>query len=180
MEAMGKVANYVGYHGTSVESARRILVEGFRQKSVGYHHWLGDGFYFFESSASWARWWIDMRYAGSGVVLRAEISVERHAVLDLLDYDDMRRFQEYRTRVIRELRKRRKRVWKQRPWDGYVINMLCIHGGIRVVRAAFPEPEEHVDDTVRRNESRIRRIHIQLCCRDPHCITSVSLAHTGA
>jgi len=76
-------------------------------------------------------------------------------VLDLLDYDDMRRFQEYRTRVIRELRKRRKRVWKQRPWDGYVINMLCIHGGIRVVRAAFPEPEEHVDDTVRRNESRI-------------------------
>ena len=179
MGAVSRVVNYVGYHATTLENARRILQDGFRCMSVGARHWLGNGFYFFEASPGWARWWMLTSVRGAGAIIEAHIAVPREAVLDLLDLDDWRRFHEYRKKAIAQLRRRHLRGRTPFTLDAVVINHLCADGVIRLVRAAFPEPDGHVDETVRLHESRIRRIHVQLCCRDSSCITSLSLVHTG-
>ena len=41
------------YHGTTLESARSILAEGFAY-SLGNEHWLGDGVYFFAEGVGYA------------------------------------------------------------------------------------------------------------------------------
>src|SRR5438445_9476736 len=47
-----------GYHGTTVESARTIMREGFEHSREGYD-WLGDGIYFWQDAPEraweWAR-----------------------------------------------------------------------------------------------------------------------------
>lgn len=175
------MVRFVGYHGTTLQNAYAIVREGFHRKSIGDRHWLGDGYYFFESSEGWARWWTrQWTPPRESAVVRAEIWVARENVLDLLDYDDMELFHAVRTKIIQELRSRRKRVWIQKPFDGYVLNVLCNTKGFRLVRAAFPEPDDHRDRSVKRNESRIRRIHVQLCCRDRECIRNLSIVDTIA
>lgn len=49
------------YHGTKAERANDILKRGYMNPSIGDHHWLGDGYYFY-SEEEFAFRWILIQY----------------------------------------------------------------------------------------------------------------------
>lgn len=52
------------YHGTKAERADEILSKGFMKPSIGDHHWLGDGYYFY-SDEEYAFRWILIKYTNN-------------------------------------------------------------------------------------------------------------------
>lgn len=52
------------FHGTDKESADKILKTGFMKPSIGDHHWLGDGYYFYKSE-EYAFRWILIKYTNN-------------------------------------------------------------------------------------------------------------------
>jgi hypothetical protein len=72
----------IGYHGTSVQAAQRILSSGF-QVSRNEYDWLGDGAYFFQDAPARALEWARHRFEDDAAVVAAEIDLE--GCVDLLD-----------------------------------------------------------------------------------------------
>jgi hypothetical protein len=70
----------IGFHGTSVERAERILAHGFEASRNDYD-WLGDGAYFFQDALGRAREWAQ-RFGSQAAVIGAEIDLDD--CLDLL------------------------------------------------------------------------------------------------
>ena len=98
------------YHGTDVEAARKIIVEGFKTKP-SKEHWLGNGIYFY-FDRSLAEWWTTRPTNKFGTsiqhpaLVKCGISVEEERVLD------MRKLKNY----LQFVDKYRKEFWP------YVIN----------------------------------------------------------
>lgn len=72
----------LGYHGTSVIAADRILEDGFRISKNAYD-WLGDGVYFFQDAPKRAWEWASEHHGINAAVIRAEIVMTN--CMDLMD-----------------------------------------------------------------------------------------------
>src|SRR6476661_1337243 len=72
----------IGFHGTRIERAERILAHGF-EASRNEYDWLGDGAYFFQDAPGRAWEWARKRFGSEGAVVAAEIDLTD--CLDLLD-----------------------------------------------------------------------------------------------
>jgi hypothetical protein len=72
----------IGFHGTSVEAAQRILSTGF-EISRNEYDWLGDGAYFFQDAPARALEWALQRFGANAAVIGAEIDLDD--CIDLLD-----------------------------------------------------------------------------------------------
>lgn len=72
----------IGFHGTSIEAAQRILSSGF-EVSRNEYDWLGDGAYFFQDAPARALEWARRRFGEDAAVVGAEIDLED--CIDLLD-----------------------------------------------------------------------------------------------
>jgi len=64
----------IGFHGTSIEAARRILSSGF-EVSRNEYDWLGDGAFFFQDVEARALDWARARFGRQATVLAAEIDL---------------------------------------------------------------------------------------------------------
>ena len=86
----------IGYHGTSCESAAKILTDGFRASTQDWE-WLGHGVYFWQDAPYRASSWAAERLAREGhigkvAVVAAEISLT--GFIDLLDKKAMGQLKE--------------------------------------------------------------------------------------
>jgi hypothetical protein len=173
---------YIGYHGTSLENAARILDQGFTVLTKDATAWLGTGIYFFERSAGWARWWISNRKYEEGAVLQASIVILDDSILfDLLDKDTHDWFEKKRQELLTRIKLKHQNVIHPAgpPYDADIINALCSASlsnakrDIKLIRAAFQvrsQPKAYTD-----RDSKIARTHIQLCYRDIGCIKDIKL-----
>jgi hypothetical protein len=161
----------IGYHGTSVERAARILAEGF-QASRNDYDWLGDGVYFFQDSPARAREWAVERFGEAAAVLGAEIDL--NGCLDLLDP----KWHRIVRRSYADLMERLRRMGAEKPrqtrgahrLDRAVLNhavRLSTKRGftIRSVRGAFVEGEPLFPGSAMFSKS-----HVQIAVRDPSAI----------
>src|SRR5579871_1507702 len=75
MPGMRGGVRVIGYHGTSLGAARRIVQAGFRPSRNDYD-WLGSGIYFFEENRERARKWaIRMHGARAAAVVGAVVDL---------------------------------------------------------------------------------------------------------
>ena len=169
----------IGYHGTTVESAAKILESGFRLSRNPYD-WLGDGVYFFQDGFERAKEWARETHTEEDVaVIAAEIHLS-----DCLDMLDTRW-----TKVVAEAYNHFLNLYKQaglalprqttgahrldREVINYVVGVLCEQGfSIKSVRAAFAEGNPVYPDS-----AFYDRGHVQIAVRDiESCITRMWLA----
>jgi len=161
----------IGFHGTSVERAERILAGGF-QPSRNDYDWLGDGAYFFQDSPSRAWEWARDRFGADAAVLRAEIDMTD--CLDLLDpawHPIVRRVHEDLLRRLRGMGFPEPRQTRgAHRLDRAVLNDACTrlteHGIlVRSVRGSFIEGEPLFP-----RSALFTRAHTQIAVRDTSAI----------
>lgn len=161
----------IGYHGTSVQAARRILSTGF-EVSRNEYDWLGDGAYFFQDAPHRAREWARERFGDEAAVLGAEIDLED--CIDLLDltwqsvvreaYEDLRRRLDASAQPVPRQTSGAHRL--DRAVINHVVAVLQSRGiTVRTVRAAFME-----GDPLFPGSALWSRAHVQIAVRDPAAI----------
>ncbi|MFD2368521.1 hypothetical protein ACFSO0_00615 [Brevibacillus sp. GCM10020057] len=159
-------SNYLGYHGTTRESADKILSEQRFPFSVDDEEWLGDGVYFFENDRKQAEYWCTkVRKYKAWTVLESQIEASK--VIDLLDTETREEFQ----KIAEKLKDRYHKRKDQKPRkliNAVVLNAMYKIAPYDMVRAAFVIPRGH---TVYR--TNIEPIHIQLCVRNHSCIKTI-------
>lgn len=161
----------IGFHGTSVEAAQRILSSGFRISRNDYD-WLGDGAYFFQDAPARALEWARQRFGDQAAVVGAEIDLTEG--IDLLDIPWERQILRAFELYVNVLAQVGRAMPRQTPGahrlDRDVINYFASgleRTGVRVrsVRAVFPEGEP-----IYPGSALLSRAHVQIVVRDPVAI----------
>jgi hypothetical protein len=161
----------IGYHGTSIEAARRILFSGF-QVSRNDYDWLGDGAYFFQDAPARALEWARQRHGADAAVVGAEIDLED--CIDLLDLPWHLQVARAYPRLIAALKEQGHPVPHQtagahrvdRSLMNYLIDRLMDRGmAAGSVRAAFAEGEPAFPGS-----ALLNRAHVQIAVRSPSVI----------
>ena len=160
-----------GFHGTSIESAERILTHGFRISRNDYD-WLGDGAYFFQDAPTRAREWAVERFGSSAAVIGAQIGLD--GCIDLLDADWRVVLQVSYSDLLERLRRQGRTLPRQTSGahrlDREVVNhcaaLLESRGtAVRSVRAAFVEGEPLFPGSALWSQA-----HVQIAVRNPAAI----------
>lgn len=158
----------IGFHGTSVEAAERILAGGFEISRNDYD-WLGDGAYFFQDAPVRALEWARQRFGEAAAVVGAEIDL-RDSV-DLLDIPWHKEIAGAYPRYRADLERGGLSLPRQsagahrldRSVMNYLIGLLGIKGTIvSCVRAAFAEGEPAFPGS-----ALLSRSHVQIAVRSP-------------
>lgn len=141
--------SFEGYHGTSFDSAKKILSSNY-ELSIGDDEWLGDGVYFFVSGVStktselaekwaiaqsWDRERKILKYT-EYCVLHANIEVEESAFLDLTTEDGVEVLTYLADKYKDKLKTAGKRMIYQ---DGRLLNLARGEGflPLEVVKGNF-------------------------------------------
>ena len=167
-----------GYHGTTTESAKRIIKQGFAQSRQGYD-WLGDGIYFWQDAPERAWEWAKNlskrrgeKPAVVGVKIRFNIGQQEGNTqyVDLLDIPWEKRIGSTFRRLKRDFELQGLALPKQTTGahrlDYQVVNSLVEdldREGIKVLamRAAFQEGIPIFEESALHNRS-----HVQIAVRD--------------
>lgn len=161
-----EIKSYVGYHGTSKESAKYIVKEKTFPVSMDEEEWLGKGVYFFENDKLQAiDWCTKARKYSEWAVIRSNLEV--CTVVDLIDKGTYNRFKE----IAIKMEKRYKTKKDKSPRK--LINSVVLEAMYKIekydmVRAAFPVPSEKPAD-----RTNICAMQIQLCVRNRNCIKTI-------
>lgn len=164
----------IGFHGTSVGAAARILSHGF-EISRNEYDWLGDGAYFFQDAPGRALEWARTRFGKKAAVIGAEIDLA--GCMDLLDavWHDV--LTDAYADLINRLGAQGLPVPRQstgahrldRDVINHAIGVLRRQGiQVRSVRAAFIEGEPLFPGS-----ALWSRAHVQIAVRDPGAFTRV-------
>jgi hypothetical protein len=157
----------IGFHGTSVEAAQRILSAGF-EISRNEYDWLGDGAYFFQDAPARATEWARQRFGADAAVIGAEIDLD--GCVDMLDIPWervlVRAFESYAAYLAQIGRPVPRQTPGAHRLDRGVINYLAegmdadgMH--VRSIRAVFPEGEPMYPGS-----ALLSRAHVQIAVRD--------------
>lgn len=170
------MTRYIGYHGTTAESAKSILADNHFNPSTKMDEWLGDGVYFFENDYLQAYDFITRARKKEDVkVLKAEI--ESDNVLDLTLKEVQVLINEFRLSIIERLKDEFQGQNKNKLQNGVIINKLCdtSEEKIDVVRGVFFTPP--VQRTI--PNTNIPCVQTQLCVRNQGCILIVEEANSN-
>jgi hypothetical protein len=164
----------IGFHGTGVEAARRILSTGFKISRNEYD-WLGDGVYFFQDAPLRAREWAEQRFGTDAAVVGAEIDLK-----DGIDLLDVRwqaavsnAYAQYQLVMARQATPLPRQTHGAHRLDRAVLNYLAARleeagRPMKSIRAAFAEGEPLFPDS-----ALLDRSHVQIAVRNPEAIRRV-------
>ncbi|MEI6407755.1 MAG: hypothetical protein WCR52_00090 [Bacteroidota bacterium] len=146
MEHDVKIVHFIGWHGADENDLDSIQKNNFRE-STGDHHWIGDGVYFFTErigdpiahAENWAKSEAYKKKYRRFVVIKASISVNDDAILDLNDTVGLELFNQHRSYVLSALSSKGKsfRTVDVKYSDSKVIEHLKQRAGIEVVIRDF-------------------------------------------
>lgn len=161
---MVKPYMYIGYHGTSRDSAEKIRLTGFRP-SVREEDWLGSGVYFFENDFLLAKAWCSKvkKYGTNWAILRCKICAD--TVLDLLTEEGYEAFRAM-AHKIKDRYHKLPGGGPRRNINKIVVDLICNVEPVDVIRGAF-------DASGRKAPPRtnVLPVQVQLCVRNTDCIT---------
>lgn len=166
----------IGYHGTSEDGCKGILMDKRFKCSTGNSQWLGDGVYFFQDDRHQAYMFFKNKFGMQNVrrheeihVLQANIQAEDDNVIDLVtdegrrQIDDFKRTfeQNFGNTVIHQLT------------DTALLNLLYKSVPYDLVRAVYDVPSKNKKN--KKWEHHYRRAQIQICVKNQDCINFDSL-----
>ncbi|MCD5406232.1 MAG: hypothetical protein LRZ99_00885 [Desulfotomaculum sp.] len=158
----------LGFHGTTVANAEKILQEGRFKISADEDEWLGEGVYFFENDIKQAYYWcVKERNYKSWAILKGDIKAE--IIFDLTLTDHWEEF----LKILKEIEKRYKKRKDGTPrklLNFVVLNIIYKQKPYDVVRAVFDVSEAETPTFKRTN---IKPVQIQLCVRNHDCIRNI-------
>lgn len=144
---------YIGFHGTSVDNAKKIMSSNFKMRKAV---WFGMGVYFFKDTDRLAKMWAQKKFKNSSAVLKSDIEVEAKYTFDLTNpnNDDTQFFHEVRKKKILEGIKIKGDNFR---FDTFVIEFIHQKMGIDVFLAHTYTYEEFDENKnkAQRTKSRI-------------------------
>lgn len=174
----------VGYHGTSMEYAKRIISDGFKV-SRNDHDWLGEGVYFWQDAPQraleWSKNWYKSGKGKRGVV---KATVQLKDCMDLLDNDWNVTIQEASKAFLKKLeaegitrRNNDQKKGRNRldcAFYNYLVGILALQGvEIATIRTAVTEGDPVLPESPICFDS-----HVQIAVRDVSLISDVALVYT--
>lgn len=157
------------YHGTSKESAEKILSTR-TYKASGSDEWLGRGVYFFENDPIQAHKFVKAykKLSDETVqVLFTKICVmENMHMVDLTIDEDRNFLEEYERRIREKITSTlspNNIYWTHK--EGYALDFLFENRPYALVRAAYDIPKRN-----RTEGFGYAQVHIQVCVKQPSCI----------
>ena len=175
---MEKYKQYIGFHGTNIVSATKILKENNFHPSTGDDEWLGKGIYFFAYPED-AEWWCSSYKRlkkHESVILRVEIEAE--SVIDLLgskaDIDAFKDFCD----VVKDKCPRLPNGEKRSNYMSLAIKILMKDKNYRrdMIIGGF-EQNRHLwyrEGTCERRKFPLVVAQVQYCIYNHDCIKSIS------
>ena len=167
----------IGYHGTSIPAANRILNEGF-QISENRYDWLGDGVYFFQEAPQRAWDWALEHNGHEAAVVGAEVSTAE--CINLMDTGWNSFMADVYNSYLSLLNQLGDQVPEQsgsnhrldREVINYAVGVLeGLDHNVACVRAAFAEGRP-----VYPNSAILHLAHVQIAVRRPQrCINDIWL-----
>lgn len=165
----------IGYHGTTLDAARKIVTDGFLLSGNPWE-WLGKGIYFWQDAPNRARDWAVEWHAAKGYTGPIEVVAARIALIDfvdLLDQVDMElvaefaaKFEVRMTRLRAELRNRYPVHRLDCAVFNFLTNVLSSKGrAVRGYRAACVEGK-----AITTGSPIYDRSHVQLAVIDQDAI----------
>lgn len=152
------------WHGTSCESAEKIVRNGKWKISEPEEEWLGRGVYFVEGSKSWACIWAKKgkhRYKRP-CAIRCFLKAKRKEIIDLTH--------DYWYKVFQIFRKKLPLSKENKPNDGKVIDLMCKYYfdreqiKIKLVRAIYVPGEKSIPKIA--PWSHFAKSQVQICVKD--------------
>jgi hypothetical protein len=161
----------IGFHGTGVGAAQRILSSGF-EISRNEYDWLGDEAYFFQDAPARALEWARQRFGDDAAVIGAEIDLD--GCIDLLDIEWQAVVEQSYADLLLRLESSGEPIPRQtsgahrldRAVVNHTVGLLQREGiAVRTVRAAFIEGRPIFPGSALWN-----RAHVQISVRDQGAI----------
>ncbi|WPX08550.1 hypothetical protein [Anaerocellum danielii] len=167
MEKLKLIRPYscTGYHGTTRESAIKILASKKFLISRGKKQWLGEGVYFFENDLKQAyNWCTKARKYRDWVIIKSRI--EADTLLDLCDLETFELFEALVYKIKNRIDNKGNNKFRWR--ELHVIDLMYRLCPFDVVRAAYIVPSSKPI-----SGTNIYPIQVQVCVKNIECIKSI-------
>lgn len=162
---------FIGYRGTSKQRVQDFLNSGQWEVSTRPDEYLGHGTYFFENdyqeAYKWAKY--NRKLDDEEIeVIKVNIKVKEKEVFDLLDSTTCDDY----LKIVKKIGAKFYEADNipDHPADCKLINLICDRDGYKLVRGAFSPNKKLAKELISANLTRMRKIHIQLCVKDPRII----------
>lgn len=157
---------FVGFHGTTIECADKILETKEYKFSFKEEEWLGKGVYFFEKDKKQAiNFCTKARKYKNYCVLKSELAPE--IFLDLDDTETM----EYMETIAKKLKGRYMKLKNGQPRkliNSVILETIYNTIPYDMVKKTFPVEKKNTID-----RTNFEWVQIQMCVRNRKCICSI-------
>lgn len=164
--------SYIGYHGTTIECAKKIEKEKHYNPCTKDTAWLGNGVYFFIDDKHQAYMFTKFKNKAHSLE-HEEICVLKTIVISPDDNYMNLLVDKYRKDVYEvaeflksEIKEKLGNKWEH-P-EGFVLNFMYAHKAFDFVIAAYDIPK-------RKKKLGFSEIHIQMCVKNDMCIQKASI-----
>lgn len=181
---MCDIRNYIGFHGTSVNSASEIVSNGFNfniPDEKADELLLGKGVYFFIDGIGDPRqdaynYVVNRKKEKNPAVVKSQITAEEEYVLDLNSSDGLILFNKFKNRFF-EKRVAEKRKMNKNVDDGKIINVLVgeVLKGTKVV-ISYRTLRLTSDDNEYNLHSNVPNC-VFCCVREPNCLDDIQVVN---
>lgn len=134
MEESSKCKSFL-YHGTNLRRGQKFIKSQKMEPSIGNHHWIGDGSYFYEELFYSYKWIRDMYKAKNGInhrsykeltseymVLECCLIFDKCRIFDLNTVEHKIEFDYFKDTLLEKIED--KSIDKEKIYDGVVINIM--------------------------------------------------------
>jgi len=170
----------VGYHGTNVQTAAKLVAGAPFGPSTNDDDWLGHGIYFWEYAPQQAWWWAKRRHPQQPAVIGAMIRLGR--CLDLLDPGNVPYLRKAHAGLAANVKSARQKLPKNANNHKYLDCAVFQHlfsqwddAGLRyeTCRAVFVPMERGTMPRLWNRSGIFKGAHIQVTVRTPENILAV-------
>ena len=174
------VRHYIGFHGTGVEAAEKIMETQKFVKSTGLDELLGNGVYFFQYPLD-AKWWCQAgphrkNYQTGYRVLQTELTP--NSVVDLLgSFEDIENFKRF-CDIVRNKSLKLPNGKKRSNYMSLAIKLMCFERKVRIdmIVAGFNQNRKfwYANNSPMVKSFPIQVTQVQYCVLNTLCIGQIT------
>lgn len=174
---MNESTTLIGYHGTNKQNEQSILKNGFRaSKSNSFHHWLGNGIYFWADTYYAVEWnMIDLEKNGvvtlknminQYTIFESIIKVEKNKVINLSSPKGTIIFENFKEQVMSVSNEKQKERLKMIDSDIFWLNYMSKKGLFNKYKVIIANYDKVIKSINKNKNDFIKYEQTQICVKD--------------